>query len=259
MRREPAGYLRLLESNATAPELSGPRGQSAFLLRGSSLNPFGDLPVLPWNSVLRGVKERKMRLKCIPLMVLAALTAIAALPLFAQSNPAAEQGGWPVVIGGGMSVFNMDFPPGSANGVEEGGTIWADWTRIPFVPRHLGLEAEYRDLSLNAPSSEPGLSSKVFLGGPTYIWNFSRLNVYGKGMVGYASLHFPPFFGSYTHDTRTVEGAGGGAEYRVWDGVWARGDYEYQWWPSLVYGRRLHPRGFTFSMAYDFRTFGRRY
>lgn len=199
-----------------------------------------------------------MQLKCIPLMVLAALTAAAALPLSAQSLPAAEQGGWPVTIGGGFSVFNMDFPPGSANGVEEGGTLWGDWTRIPFVPRQLGLESELRSLSANPPSSEPGLSSKVFLGGPTYTLRFSRFSVYGKGMAGYASIHFPAFFGSYTHDTRTIEAAGGGGEYRVWNGVSARADYEYQWWPSLVYGP-LHPRGFTFSLGYDLHTFGRRY
>lgn len=199
-----------------------------------------------------------MQLKCFPLMVLAALTAAAALPLSAQSNPAAEQGRWPVTIGGGMSVFNMDFPPGSASEVEEGGTIWGDWTRIPFVPRQLGLEAEFRDLRLNAPSSEPGLRSKVFLGGPTYTWRFSRFAVYGKGMAGYAFMRFPPFFGSYSQDTRAIGAAGGGGEYRVWNGVWARGDYEYQWWPSLVYGP-LHPRGFTFSLGYDLRTFGRRY
>lgn len=194
--------------------------------------------------------------KFIPLAVFAALTVAVALPLSAQSNPSAEQGGWPVVIGGGMSVFNMDYPPGSGN-IEEGETIWGNWARIPFVPRHLGLEVEFRNLSLNAPSSEPGLSAKTFLGGPSYTWNFSRFAVYGKGMVGYASLHFPAF-GNYSHDTRTIEAAGGGAEYRLWNGVSARADYEYQWWPSLVYGR-LHPKGYTFGLAYDFRTFGRQY
>lgn len=196
-----------------------------------------------------------MRSKCIPIMVFAALVAAAAIPLSAQSYQSAEKGGWPVVIGGGMSVFNMDFPNGST--YMEGGTVWADLTRIPFAPRQLGLEAEYRNLSLNAPSSAPQLRSKVFLGGPTYTWSFSRLAVYGKGMVGYASIHFPPS-GTYSSDTRTIEAAGGGGEYRVWNGVLARADYEFQRWPLLA-SEHPHPNGFTFGLAYDFRTAGREY
>lgn len=196
-----------------------------------------------------------MRSKCIPLMVFAALIAAAALPLSAQSNPSAEQGGWPLVIGGGMSVFNMDFPQGST--YMEGETIWADWTRIPFVPRRMGVEAEYRNLSLNAPSSEPQLRSKVFLGGPTYTWTLSRFAVYGKGMAGYASIHFPPF-GTYSYDTRTIAAGGGGGEYRLWNSLLARADYEYQWWPLLA-SQHPHPNGFTFGLAYDFRGAGQRY
>lgn len=198
-----------------------------------------------------------MRSKCIPLMVFAALIAAAALPLSAQSNPSAEQGGWPLVIGGGMSVFNMDFPPGGGTNYMEGETVWADWTRIPFVPRQLGIEAEYRDLGLNAPSSESQLHSKVFLGGPIYTWTFSRFAVYGKGMAGYATIHFPPF-GTYSYDTRTIAAAGAGGEYRLWGGVVARADYEFQWWPNLA-GERPRPNGFTFGLAYDFRGAGRGY
>lgn len=198
-----------------------------------------------------------MRSKCIPLTVFAALMAAVAVPLSAQSYQSAQKGGWPVVIGGGMSVFDMDFPPGSGSNYMEGGTIWANWTRIPFVPRQLGIEAEYRDLSLNAPSSEPQLRSKVFLGGPTYTWSFSRFAVYGKGMVGYAAIHFPPA-GNYSYDTRTIEAVGGGGEYRLWNGVLAHADYEFQRWP-LLEGVHHYPRGFTFGLAYDFRTVGRAY
>ena len=199
-----------------------------------------------------------MRSKCLPLLILAALTTAASLPLSAQSNASAKQGGWPLKIGGGMSVFNMDFPPGkSGNNYMEGGTIWADWNRIPFVPQQLGIEAEFRDLGLNAPSSEPGLGSKVFLGGPTYTWRRSRFALDAKGMYGYASINFTPF-GTYFHDTRTIRGIGGGGQYRVLDGVWARADYEYQWWPKLL-GGYPRPRGLTFGLAYDFGSFGRRF
>jgi len=198
-----------------------------------------------------------MSSKCLPLLILAALTTAAALPLSAQSNPSAKRGGWPITIGGGMSVFNMDFPPRPGKTLMEGGTIWADWNGIPFVPRQLGLEAEYRDLGLNAPSSEPGLRSKVFLGGPTYTWRRSRFAADVRGMYGYASINFPPF-GSYSHDTRTIKAAGVGVQYRVWSSVSARVDYEYQWWPNLA-NDHPNPNGFTFGLAYDFSGFGRRY
>ncbi|MGH9589298.1 MAG: outer membrane beta-barrel protein [Terracidiphilus sp.] len=198
-----------------------------------------------------------MRSKFIPLMVFAALTVVVALPLSAQSYPSAKQGGWPLMIGGGMSIFNMDFPPRPGKTLMEGGTIWADWTRIPFVPRQLGIIAEYRDLGMNAPSFAPGLRSKVFLGGPTYTWRRSRFAADGKGMIGYASIDFPPF-GSYSHDTRTIKAVGVGVQYRVWNSVSARVDYEYQWWPTLA-SVHPHPNGFTFGLAYDFHTVGRRY
>lgn len=199
-----------------------------------------------------------MSSKCLPLLIVAALTTAAALPLSAQSNPSAKQGAWPVTIGGGMSVFNMDFPPNTGKTLMEGETVWADWTRIPFVPRQLGLEAEYRDLNLNAPTSESQLRSKVFLGGPTFTRTFfSRFALYGKGMYGYASIDFPPF-GTYSHDTRTIRAAGAGAQYRVWSGVWARADYEYQWWPNLA-NEHPRPNGLSFGLAYDFSTMGRRF
>lgn len=198
-----------------------------------------------------------MRLKCISKAFLAALAMAAALPLSAQTNPAAKEGGWPVIVGGGLSRFNVDYPNVSSSNME-GPTLWADWVRIPFVPRQLGIEAEWRKIDLNAPSAAPQLRTNSFLGGPTYTMTFSRLALYGKGMIGYGTLHFPAF-GTYQNDSRTIRGVGGGAEYRAWDSVWLRGDYEYQWWPNLFVKGGMHPSGLTFSVGYDFRTIHRRY
>lgn len=198
-----------------------------------------------------------MRSKYFLVLAVATFVLAVALPISAQSDPSAIRGGWPVILGAGFSRFNMDFPPSGGKNYEQGATLWADWTRIPLMPRKLGLEVEYRRLSLNPPPANPLLKTNVFLGGPTYTWNFSRLAVYGKGMAGYGSIHFSGF-APYTSDSRTIVAAGGGAQYRLMGGLLARGEYEYQWWPALVYGP-FHPNGLTISLAYDFRAFGRRF
>lgn len=195
--------------------------------------------------------------KCISMSFVVALFIVAALPLTAQSNASARQGAWPIIVGGGISSFNVDYPNVSSSRME-GPTIWADWVDIPFIPRQIGIQAELRELNLGAPSTAPQLRTKAFLGGPTYTLTFSRLAVYGKALGGYGAIDFPPF-GTYSHDTRTIYGFGGGAEYRFWDGVWVRGDYEYQWWPKLFNKSGMKPRGVTFSVAYDLRTLHRHY
>lgn len=195
--------------------------------------------------------------KCIFKWFLAAVFIAGALPLSAQSNFSAAEGTWPVIVGGGLSRFNLDYPNVGSSSME-GPTLWADWVRIPFVPRQLGVEAEWRKISLNAPSAAPQLRTSSFLGGPTYTLNVSRLALYGKGMIGYGSIHFPAY-GAYQTDSRTIRGVGGGAEYRAWNSVWVRGDYEYQWWPNLFVTGGMHPSGLTFSVGYDLRTLHRRY
>lgn len=191
-------------------------------------------------------------LKSIPVLVFVAIFAAAALPVAAQSSPSASQGGWPLVLGGGFSIFNMDVPQTpSATSYMEGGTFWADWTRIPLMPPNLGIEGEFRKISINPPSSLSNLSGSTFLVGPTHTWSFSKLAFYAKGMVGHGSMNIP--YANYTRDSGTVWGPGGGAQYPVWNGVTARADYEYQWWPNFLGKSTIHPNGFTMSLAYDFR------
>lgn len=196
-----------------------------------------------------------MRSKCTSMFFLAALLLAAALPLAAQSNPSALEGRWPLIVGAGISRFNVDYPNVSSSYME-GPVLWADWVRIPFVPRRLGVEGEFRRINMNPPSAAPQLRISSFGGGPTYTMTFSRLAVYGKGFGGYGSIDFPPF-GTYHHDSRTIYGLGGGTEYRMWDSLWARADYEYHWWPNLFLNGGMHPNGVTFSVGYDFRTIHR--
>jgi opacity protein-like surface antigen len=207
--------------------------------------------------VSRITEGETMRSKCISKFFLAALFLAFALPLSAQSNPAGVEGGWPLIVGGGLSRFNVNYPFVSSSYME-GPTVWADWTRIPFMPKPLGVEAELRRIDLSAPSAASQLRISTFQGGPTYTVSFSRLAVYGKGFGGYGSINFPAS-GSYRQDSRTIYGLGGGAEYRCWNSVWVRGDYEYQWWPNLFISGGMKPNGFTFGLAYDLRTVHRSY
>jgi opacity protein-like surface antigen len=55
----------------------------------------------------------------------------------------------------------------------------------------------------------------------------------------------------YKHDTRTVNAWGGGVQYRIVPHVWAKADYEYQFWSTLLNGTP-DPQGFTFGVMYDF-------
>jgi opacity protein-like surface antigen len=100
------------------------------------------------------------------------------------------------------------------------------------------------------------------MGGPTYTYtlrDFRRLRFYGKGMIGFGGINFPPY-GSYSHDTRTIWAPGFGAEYRAWNSFWVRADYEYQYWPNLFgRGNTLNPHGLTIGMVYDFSTVHRKY
>lgn len=191
-------------------------------------------------------------LKSILVLVVVALFAAATCSVSSQSNPAGKQGGWPLIVGGGFSIFNMDFPQTpSAASYMEGGTVWADWTRIPFVPPKLGIEGEFRQISINPPSNLSNLRGKTFLVGPTCTWALPGLSVYVKGMGGYGSMDIP--LAPYTHDSRTVWAAGAGVQYIVRNHIALRGDYEYQWWPNFLGQKTVDPNGFTLSLAYDFR------
>jgi opacity protein-like surface antigen len=62
---------------------------------------------------------------------------------------------------------------------------------------------------------------------------------------------------TYSHDNRVVYAPGLGLEFRVFQNVWARADYEYQVWPDL-FGQTSDPQGFTFGASYDFGHSNRR-
>lgn len=205
-----------------------------------------------------------MSLKSVPVISLAVLLATIAIPVSAQSSHAAERGGWPLTVGAGYSSINMDWGqdlqgnPRIVNGV----TAWLEWYRIPKAPRGLGFGFEGEHVNWNQPPTLPQFRIDAALAGPIYRYRWRRLNrfdVYGKTYFGLGSLDFPPF-GTYGHDTRTVTAPGFGGDFRAWNSLWIRADYEYQFWPHLFgRGHALNPRGYTLGVVYDFSGIHRLY
>ncbi len=104
------------------------------------------------------------------------------------------------------------------------------------------------------------MTEESFLGGANYAWHHFR-NFYplGSAKVGNGTIDFLINIDySYTHESRTIFSFSGGGQYRLWENFWAHPDYEYQVWPMQL-SANLHPRGFTFGLAYDFRLPQRRF
>ena len=190
-----------------------------------------------------------------------ALLITAAIPLAAQVVPSAQQGGLPLVAGGGFSRFNMDCAP-----YVYGSTCNLNRLPGPGFLRGLSVELEGRDINYGLPpwltdagqgDSGTNLRQDTGMGGLMYSWrHFARVHPYGKALFGLGSLDFPPLPASpptYRHDDRTITAFGGGADIRAWRHVWVRADWEYQLWPDLFGNSHpLTPTGITVGAVYDF-------
>lgn len=193
-----------------------------------------------------------MSLKLSFKLIFATLLVAMVLPVYSQVAPAARQGGVPIVIGAGYSDFSIDWGPGQRM---EGISAWADWypNRMPAALNGLGFEAEGRDINYGRPSGISRMRQDTGLIGAIYTWNrFRNFRPYVKYLGGIGSLDFPPS-GTYSHDTFTVLEPGGGVEYRAWQHIWIRGDYDYQFWQHTFGNHDLTPTGFTVGVSYDFR------
>jgi opacity protein-like surface antigen len=186
------------------------------------------------------------------LLAVSASILFSAIPLVAQTTPAAREDGLPLVIGGGMADNNIDFGAGRRM---EGIAVWAGWdlTGHKFVPRGLTLDVEGKTIRYGLPQGFSQMREETALGGVLYSWrHYKNFRPYAKGLMGIGSIDFPPY-PNYGHDTRMVKAMGGGIEYRAYRNVWIRADYEYQMWEQLFGTTNLTPNGFTMGASYDFK------
>lgn len=180
------------------------------------------------------------------LLVLAITGAV--IPTFAQVAPQANRPGIPLTVGVGYSNYATDW-----YGRLEGPSLWLDWSfdRGPAPLNGLGIEVEARDLNYGKTTTQQ-LRMDTISGGPIYtLRHYRRVAPYAKFLLGYGSMDFDVNTPGYTHDTRTVIGPGGGADYRAFGNLWVRGNYDYQFWPDFFHHHALNPNGFTFGAFYD--------
>jgi opacity protein-like surface antigen len=135
-------------------------------------------------------------------------------------------------------------------------SAWADYNLF----HGLGVEVEGTSIFADRPSSLPRMRQDTIKGGAIYhTRSFFGVRPYVKGLAGLASIDFPSRNPLYTHDTYTMYAFGGGAEYRIWKTLYARGDYEYQFVPQYHGANTLNPNGFTIGATYYLRGIHRHY
>jgi len=191
-----------------------------------------------------------MHFKQFLLPALAPILLIAAVPSFPQVVPSAHEDRLSFSVGAGASSFDVDW----GHGRMLGGTLWADWHpgKVPSFLNGIGLEIEARDISLDRGTHPSNYREDTAGGGPIYTWrHYRNFHPYGKFLLQFGSMDFKIPNSTYTHDTRTIYAPGLGLEYRVFENIWARADYEYQRWPNLL-GGTPDPQGFTVGASYDF-------
>jgi hypothetical protein len=186
-------------------------------------------------------------------LVLAALLTLSTLPVFAQVAPAVRIGGLPLGVGGGVSDYSLDYGPGRRM---VGISAWADYNLF----HGLGVEAEGTTIFADKPAVLTRMRQDTIKGGGIYKPHaIFGVHPYAKFLIGIGSIDFPSHNPLYTHDTYLMYAPGGGAEYRVWKTLYARGDYEYQFWRQYQGPRYLNPNGYTIGATYYLRGVHRHY
>jgi hypothetical protein len=215
-------------------------------------NPAGE-------SDLQLLRRRRMRLRLFPPTSLAVLLVLSACPIFAQVSPAGVARTLPFNIGAGFSNYDSNISGDRVSG----GTLWMDYDPGFITGRlhGLGIAAQGRDLDFGQPSDQPFLKEELGSGGAIYRWNrYFLIRPYGEFLVGFGNADYKTPYGLHYHQTRTVETAGGGAEFDAYHRLWVRADYQYDWWPDFFVtsasltgkgsAADLHPQGLTVGFTY---------
>jgi hypothetical protein len=156
--------------------------------------------------------------------------------LLAQAVATASGPGSYVAVGGGISVFQVDY----GQRVVGGGWVFADvnptW--------RFGLEAEARWLRFHAGED---VTETNYLAGVRVAIRSHAVKPYAKFLVGDAHIVLPF---QYASGDFVAYVPGGGLDYELGDRVSVRAvDFEYQLWPQFPYGE-LKPYGVSTGLIF---------
>lgn len=183
-----------------------------------------------------------------------AIILVSAAFLSAQVKPAATMPGMSVALGGEVSTFNPDW------GCSNDAPILC-WNHqllglgalidVNHVVGHFGAEGEARWLRWRGPG-EGTVQSNYLLGPRYHLYEKRRFSLYAKILAGGSWMTFPKNVARSSYFTLAP---GATVEYRFTAKLSARGDYEYQFWPSFsglpgLGNQGLSPNGFSFGVSY---------
>jgi len=181
------------------------------------------------------------------LALISILFAAGAASAGAQVVPSATRGQFTLTVGGLGSVFQPDYAgfgvaqtaPNRLYGV--GAFVDAKFTRW------VQIEGEGRWLRFNEFES---INEDNYLIGPRLpIHHFKFMNAtpYGKVLIGFGRMNFEnnDAWGRFTDIAY-----GGGVDFKLTKRFSARGDFEYQQWPSWL-NSTLYPYGASVGVGYQ--------
>ena len=140
-----------------------------------------------------------------------------------QVVPSADQGGYKIWAGGGVTASKVDYGDRKLGGI----MALADVD----TRRGIGLEGEARWLEVHQRAD---VHIETYSIGARYHYNMGRFQPYAKGLIGFGNFNFPH---NYATGRYTVVTMGGGVDY-----MWKRRisiravDLEYHDWPQFTYG-----------------------
>jgi hypothetical protein len=189
-----------------------------------------------------------MRLKTVSVSLFsAALLMMSSGKLSAQVAPAAREGGRPIGFSVGVSDYDVDYGPGRRmQGLVARGGI--------ELFHGIGVDGSARTIFMNTPPQLTRMQQNTFLGGVfyevPYIW---RIRPFARFAGGVGTIEFPSRNPDYTRDTYSVFVPQGGIEYPITRRVFARAEYEYQFWSDYHGPHYLNPNGWTVGVSYYLR------
>jgi opacity protein-like surface antigen len=179
------------------------------------------------------------------------------IPLTAQTTWSAEGSGISVWVGASISTFNPDFgckdnsPVACWNHQLLGISPYAHTNALLF--NRIGAEGQARFLHWRGPGN---LTESSFMAGPRVaLFHKKRFIFSGKFLIGSAHISVPsPGVGSGNY---LAYAPGAAVDYRLSKRLFARVDYEYQFWPSFTGTQTgsghggLTPNGFSVGVSYS--------